>query len=613
MRFSRFLLRVLPQSLTSKIILLVFALVSFSITLGGILFYTRSVGLIRTQSETYARNLCLNLSRDLDNYIGEMERICRIILGNPEIQNILERRLATGYSDYQYLLDQELAKNLTLSFTSVRDSFIIQLFDEKGYGIYADPDHFMSYQQTLFENPWTLARKDAIDERRLFIVPALYSGLTLFSRRPAFYVIRPVKRVSDNRILGYMTVTADSQLLLNILRRYALTLQDAELRVLSQENVVLLSLKAEEIGLPGASAGRGGAVFHTSAFSSWRTEIRTGQTYGRKELAGTGLFAVCIIGLTAAASLLFAWLFTVYLMRPVQRLTEGMARVGKGDFDINLNEDTVDRDLRQIFLGFNTMVAEIQTLIRTVQEEKLLVKSAQLEALRYQINPHFLYNTLQTMDAIGEVREVEEVRIIARSLGKLFRYNIQGASEVYLYEELDQLDNYFSVEQIRFGDKIAWEFLVPPETRECRVLKFILQPLIENAVVHGFRSMTRRGFVRISVRLWGPDLEIAVEDNGTGMTDDRYRAVIAALSGAAGDEWSPVTEGFLGILNVHRRIVNYYGTRYGLRYERNRDGPGLTALLLLPAAFRPIPAPAVSRSESGGPPGPEGYPTTGSR
>jgi sensor histidine kinase YesM len=216
-----------------------------------------------------------------------------------------------------------------------------------------------------------------------------------------------------------------------------------------------------------------------------------------------------------------------------------------------------------------------------------LVKSAQLEALRYQINPHFLYNTFQTMDAIGEIRDVEEIQIIARSLGKLFRYNTQGTSEVYLYEEIEQMDNYFSVEKIRFGDKIAWEFIVPPETRECRVLKFILQPLIENAVVHGLRSITRTGFVRVSVELKGPDMEIAVEDNGTGMTEDTYRAVSAALSDAAGDRWPPATKGFLGILNVHRRIVNYYGRRYGLRYERNRNGPGLTALLLLPAVPGP--------------------------
>jgi sensor histidine kinase YesM len=512
-----------------------------------------------------------------------MERICRIILGNPEIQNILERRLAKGYSDYQYLIDQELARNLTLSFTSVRDSFIIQLFDEKGHGVYADPGHFMSYQQTIFENPWTFTRKKDIDERRLFIVPAVYSGLTLFSRRSAFYVIRPVRRVRDNRILGYMTVTADSHLLLNILRHYAPTLQDAELRVFSPENVVLLSLNAGEIGVSGSTVD-GSAISHTSDFSFWRTEIRTGQTYGRKELVETGIFAVCIIVLTAAASLFFTWLFTVYMMRPVQRLTEGMIRVGKGDFNINLNEDTVDKDLRQIFLGFNTMVAEIQTLLRTVQEEKLLIKSAQLEALQYQINPHFLYNAFQTIEAIGEVREVKEVGIIARSLGKLLRYNTQGASEVYLYEEIDQMNNYFCVEKIRFGNKISWEFLLPPEARECRILKFILQPLIENAVVHGFRSMTRKGFVRVLVALKGTDLEIAVVDNGMGMEDEKYAAVTRTLSAAAGeDAWGTVPEGFLGILNVHRRIVNYYGSRYGLRYERNQDNRGLTALLLLPA------------------------------
>jgi sensor histidine kinase YesM len=533
----------------------------------------------------YAQNLCLNLSRDIDAYIEEMERVCRIVLGNPEIQNILERRRLEGYSDYQRLLDQEMIGNLTLSFTSVRDSFIIQLFDENGFGIYVDSNQFMSYNQSLFENSWTRTRKKEIDERRLFIVPAPFSGLTLFSKRPAFYVIRPVRRVRDNNILGYMTVSADNQYLAGILQRYVPALLDAEVKVLSRENVVLLSLKPGEIGTYGKALDEK-TLSYTSNFSFWRTEIRTGRLYGWEELAETGLFAVFIIVLTAAASLLLAWLYTVYLMRPIQRLTQGMSLVGKGNFNISLDEDTVDRDLRQIFIGFNTMVAEIRTLIRTVHEERLLVKSSQLEALRYQINPHFFYNTLQTIEAIGEVRMVEEVRIIARSLGKLFRYNTQGDSEVYLYEEIDQMDNYFSVEKIRFGDKISWELAVPPEVRECRVLKFLLQPLIENAVVHGFRSITRKGFVRISVVLKGGDLEISVEDNGVGMGKEKYREVAGALEKAAGNERTSPPEDFVGILNVHRRVVNFYGPQYGLRYERDGGKPGTRALLLLPAVFK---------------------------
>jgi two-component system sensor histidine kinase YesM len=235
------------------------------------------------------------------------------------------------------------------------------------------------------------------------------------------------------------------------------------------------------------------------------------------------------------------------------------------------------------------MVAEIRGLIRTVHEEKLLVKSAQLEALRYQINPHFLYNTLQTIEAIGEIRGVTEVQIMARSLGKLFRYNAQGSSEVFLYEEIDQMATYFAIEQIRFGDKIAWECCVRPELRDCRILRFILQPLIENAVVHGFRSITRKGCIRVSVERKQEDLEIAVWDNGLGMTEAQYADISQALAQVSSDEGQPFPDGFMGILNVHRRIVNFYGSRYGLRYERDRDAPGTIALLRLPVVWEVLP------------------------
>jgi sensor histidine kinase YesM len=613
--------RLLPGRFSLKIILLVFTLVSLSISLACVLFYTRTVTLIRAQSVMYTQNLCRNLSRDIDAYIEEMERVCRIILGNPEIQSIFERRHDSGYSDDQYLRDQELVMNLALSFTSVRDSFIIQLYDENGFAIYADPGHFMSYDQPLFENPWTLRRKESIDERKLFIVPPLYSALMLYTRRPAFYVIRPLRRVSDNRVLGYMTVAADSRHLLDILRRYAQTLPGTEARVCSPDNIVLLSLRDEETG--GRRTGPDpNAVFYISSFSSWRTEIVTGQLYGRGEMAETGLFAAFIIVMTAAASLIIAVLVAVYLTRPIQRLAAAMARVGKGDFNISLDEP-VDRELRPIFTGFNTMVAEIRHLVQTVHEEKLLAKSAQFEALRYQINPHFLYNALQTIEAIGEVRGVEEVRIMAQSLGRLFRYNTQGVSEVFLYEEIDQIDTQLQVEKIRFGDKISWEFVIPPETRECRILKFILQPLIENAVIHGFRSIARKGFIRVSVELQGQDLAIEVWDNGTGMGEETYRAVSETLILAAKDKAYPAPgsaggtvrseasppRGFVGILNVQRRLVNYYGPRYGLRYERGSGGIGTAALLLLPAVFRP----PVSQNGSGDPPPPVECPRGESR
>jgi signal transduction histidine kinase len=587
----RSLTRLLPGRLPPgrfglKIILLVFTLVSLSISLAGILFYTRTVALIRAQSEMYTRNLCRNLSRDIDAYIEEMERVCRILLGNPEIQRIFERRYSSGYGDDQYLRDQELVMNLALSFTSVRDSFIIQLYDENGFAIYAAPGHFMSYDQPLFENSWILRRKESIDGRRLFIVPPLYSGLILYTKRPVFSVIRPLRRVNDNQVLGYMTVAADSQHLLDILRRYSRALPGMEVRVCSPDNIVLLSLRDGETGGKGI-APASGAVSHISPFSFWRTEIVTKQLYGRREMAETGFFAVFIIVMTAAASLVIAVLVAVYLTRPIQHLAAAMAQAGKGNFNISLDEP-VDQELTPLFTGFNTMVAEIRGLIQTVHEEKLLAKSAQFEALRYQINPHFLYNALQTIEAIGEVRGVEEVRIMAQSLGKLFRYNTQGVSEVFLYEEIDQIDTQLRVEKIRFGDKISWDIAAAPETRECRILKFILQPLIENAVIHGFRSITRKGYIRVSVEIRGEDLAIEVRDNGIGMGEETYRAVSEALIRAAanGSETSP-PEGFVGILNVHRRLVNYYGPRYGLRYERGGDNGGTAALLLLPAVFSP--------------------------
>ncbi|MDR3174353.1 MAG: histidine kinase [Treponema sp.] len=593
--------RALPGSLRGKIILLIFLLVSVSISLVGVLFYTRAVGLTRRQAEIYARNLCVNLSRDLDAYIGEMDRICRIFLGNAEIQSLLERRRNPGYSNYKYFMDQELITSMVLSLTSVQDSFIILLFDENGNGIYTDSNHFSSYDQPLFENSWLSLRKGAIDNRELFIVPALFSGLSLYSGHPAFYVIRPLRRVRNNQILGYLMVAADSLNLETILRRYAPALRGVEARVVSPENVVLLSLDKEEQGASSPLRDRE-TVSYMSAFSRWRTEIRIVETYGRNEMAATGIFAVLIIGITMAASLLLASLIAGRLLRPLRQLAQGMAGVGKGNFNIGMDDAAVDRDLKQIVSGFNTMVQEIRKLLHTVQEEKLLLKSAQLEALRYQINPHFLYNTFETIDAIGEVQGTKEICVIAQALGKLFRYSTAGSSEVFLQEEINQMDMYLSVEKIRFGERISWEFRISKKAAECRVMKFILQPLIENAVVHGLKSFMKKGFIRISgeiidSRLKEPVLEITVWDNGAGIDDEKLIKITRSLEAVAHAEFSSDGMGtsFIGILNVHRRIVNFYGPDYGLSYRKSQRDGGTTARIILPAfSLKPLSGPVIN-------------------
>jgi sensor histidine kinase YesM len=574
-------------------------LVSVSISLAGALFYTRAVELTRRQAEMYAGNLCVNLSRDLDAYIGDMDRICRIFLGNAEIQSFLERWRNPGYSNNQYFIDQELITSMVLSLTSVQDSFIILLFDENGNGIYTDSNHFRSYDQPLFENSWLNLRKGAIDNRELFIVPALFSGLSLYSGHRAFYVIRPVRRVSDNQILGYLMVAADSLNLETILWRYTPALPGVEARVVSPENVVLLSLNKEEQGAGSPLRDRE-TVSYTSGFSRWRTEIRIVETYGRNEMTATGIFAVLIIGITMAASLFLVSFIAGRLLQPLRQLARGMAGVGRGDFNTGLDDTAVDRDLKQIVSGFNTMVQEIRELLRTVQEEKLLLKSVQLEALRYQINPHFLYNTFETIDAIGEVQGTKEICVIAQALGKLFRYNTEGPSEVFLREEIEQMNMYLSVEKIRFGDRISWEFRISKKAAECRVMKFTLQPLIENAVVHGFKSLMKKGFIRISGKITssqpgGPVLEITVWDNGAGMDDEKLIKIAQALNAAADAEFSAfdgMGTSFIGILNVHRRIVNFYGPGYGLSYRKNPHGGGTAARIILPASpLKPTPGP----------------------
>ena len=166
-----------------------------------------------------------------------------------------------------------------------------------------------------------------------------------------------------------------------------------------------------------------------------------------------------------------------------------MQFVGLGNFKLRLDEEAChDDDIRELYIGFNHMTEKIDNLITNVYEQQLVLKSAQLQSLTYQINPHFLYNTLQTIEAIAEVRDIPEVQTIATSLAQMFRYNLKPENFVPLSDELAHLKTYFSIECIRFRNQIKFDIDIGPELYSLSVPKFILQPIVENSLTHAFKG-----------------------------------------------------------------------------------------------------------------------------
>jgi len=229
---------------------------------------------------------------------------------------------------------------------------------------------------------------------------------------------------------------------------------------------------------------------------------------------------------------------------------------------------------------FVEMVEQLKQLIEQNLLRQLREKEAQLGALQAQINPHFLYNTLKVIDALALKGDAKNISLISQKLAEIFRYNVDQRDGwfVMLREELRHINNYLFIQRLRFGDRIQVYFDLQDGLLDVPVLKFILQPLVENCFNHAFEHSDGPGEIEISVYAEDGKLYMSVTDNGGGMDEGRIRSFEQAMESPDG---LSETKGSIGLYNVSRRLTLAYGEGYGLTLQ-SHAGQGLQAKVCIP-------------------------------
>ena len=268
------------------------------------------------------------------------------------------------------------------------------------------------------------------------------------------------------------------------------------------------------------------------------------------------LIAVAVL-LAAVVILLISYTFT----RPIGKLMTAMKEIEKGDFKIQVVNKSRD-EIGRLTESFNFMVSKIDHLVKEVYQEKIAQKNAELEALQAQINPHFLYNTLDSINWMLMDIGADDISDVVVSLGDILKYSIHGKDVlVPLNEEVQYIESYLCIQKNRLEDRLCTSMEIQKETRACMVPKLILQPMVENAILHGIEPMKDGGRVRITAGLEQQNLLITIEDNGPGMAPEELEQCRAAVYSESGATDS------IGMRNVHRRLCLHFGKEYGLAIE----------------------------------------------
>lgn len=266
-----------------------------------------------------------------------------------------------------------------------------------------------------------------------------------------------------------------------------------------------------------------------------------------------------------------AWVLSRHLSKPVHELDTAMREVEKGNYQVQLETNSTD-EFGRLASSFNRMTREyLLNLENSVQRQKEL-NETQIRMMQAQLNPHFLYNTLDSMKWLGVTHGVPKVATLATNLATILRASISEGEFVTLQQELELIERYIDIQSIRFEDRFTCEIDIDDKFQSCLVPKLVLQPLVENSIIHGLEGRDD-GYIKVSAEEQDSVLVLTVSDNGRGIPEEILEKINSS------DELKP--GGHLGLYNVDRIIRLHYGDQYGISAE-NVPGEGSRVQLRLP-------------------------------
>ncbi len=303
------------------------------------------------------------------------------------------------------------------------------------------------------------------------------------------------------------------------------------------------------------------------------------------------IILIIFIGAIMALSMPFTIIIN-NILNPLKKFMIFMDKVKSGDLK-NLKKRIMLEGYEEIMVmanEFNNMLDEVHRLTTRLFETTTSLYQSELEKhqselafLRSQINPHFLYNTLETIKGIATVRGVNEIKEMTNALGRIFKYSIIGEDEVLFMTEVEIARAYIKIQKIRFCDRFAVEYDFSQEALKCKVPKMILQPIIENSIYHGLELKLEKGNLYISGKInQKKELVICIRDDGIGMNKETFNAILHQLESKYPAKKFDA-KGRIGILNVNNRLKLIYGSQYGIEIK-SICHEGTEVIITLPAS-----------------------------
>ena len=575
MRLPRFF------NLRNKFILASAANIVLSLVLVVGLSYSRTINVLEQQVGRSNFQFVKQVADNIGMIFSDMKNSSVYLLQNKEFMNYLRLPESEIKDDPSHLLSIQKFVNNYLAFNPNIHSIYLDTFN----GMRFDSQSAKNVISEDLLNTLLQLRGDGI------LMPDVitnYNG----TKTDVFSYVKIIKDTDNIAIdLALLKINIPQTLITNTFAN-ALLSPNSDFYIADENGKMIAALHKENIGMPLPDDMRSNAEFSKAGgYFNWMVN-KTNTLVTHQKLVNTAWKLVNLVpradlshdiaairNLTLVSILLSLFccfvivsFFSVHVLSPLKELRNAMGKIEKEDFSVNIPVRGND-EIALLARSFNKMSNKLDELVNQVLTVEIEQKKAQLKALQAQINPHFLYNTLDTIYWTSRMENAHDSAALIQSLSKLFRLSLNSGSELMdLSREIAHLQLYIAIQQKRFEGRIHFALNVQSGLEHCRVVRLILQPLVENSITHGIEKNGGTGHVNIRIYAQDDTLIYRIEDDGIGADQKEVEGYL----NVSGKE----NRGF-AIHNVNERLRLYCGSGYGLRFETAK-GLGMTVIVTQP-------------------------------
>lgn len=560
---AQFQSRINNMKLEKKLLISYILFAVVPMLLIGIVICMVSFRIIIRQTREYADIMIERINNDMDGFVENIERQAYSIYTDPKIQGILRESDESSFMQQQN--NKELVQKRLIGMW-VTEKYIVGSYlcssDGRAYFTNINERNNIVPSEVFAGEPWF---RDIESGAKKAVLTGIHSD-SKYSDSSDLYLIsyvHGVNNISTGQYMGFLVIDIDARVFGELAGQHR-DLLGGNITILdSEKNIMYTTAQEKDIRQMG---GCPITMENISEKTGWTVQLEIPLGQFIKEIYHILLIT---IGVEVVCLMVFIWLsrkISKNISMPLNELQAMMELVEQGNMEVAVRIERED-EIGRLANSFNHMVCNIKELIEKVYMTQLGKKEAEFSALQSQINPHFMYNTLETVNMMAILAENYEISDLLTAFGKILRVNLdQKHNIIFLAQELEYIGNYVKILQMRDYDLFTFEIHVSDKANKCRIPKLTLQPLVENSVIHGFKEKMNQRHLMIEADVVEGYLIMVIKDDGKGMTPEQLDDVRQSL-----ELEEPLRrKSGIGLNNVNERCQLFFGEGFQMDIESQR-------------------------------------------